>query len=61
MSNKSIYSCTREIMEDRADKAQVGSALHAMFLHSYTSCIADICFFLLNALVLVSPCCMSHC
>lgn len=61
MSNNTIYSCTREMMEYRSDMGQVGSALHAMFLHSNTGCIADVCFFLRNALVLVSPCCMSHC
>lgn len=61
MSANGIYSCTREMMEGRADKDQVGSALYAVFLHSYTRCIADVCFFLLNPLVVVSPCTMSHC
>lgn len=60
MSDNNIYSCTREMMEDKADMGQVGSGLHAMFLHSYAGYVADVCFFLLNALVLVSPCCMSH-
>lgn len=61
MSDNGIYSCTREMIEGRADKDQVGSALYAVFLHSYTHCIADVCFFLLNPLVVVCPCCMSHC
>jgi len=49
MSDNSTYSCTREMMEDGADKGQVGSALHAVFLHSYSGCIADVCFFLVKA------------
>lgn len=32
MSDNNIYSCTREVMEDRADKGQVAPALHAVFL-----------------------------
>lgn len=45
----------------KADKGQVGSALHAMFWCSYTGCTVDACFFFLRALALVSPCCISQC
>lgn len=53
MSDNTIYSCTREMLEDKADKAQVGPAPHAMFPQSYTSCITDDCFFLPKVVVLL--------
>lgn len=45
-----IYGYLRERIKEKADKDQLGSALHVIFLHSYIGCFMDVCFICLNAL-----------